>query len=150
MPISGELIAEDHLGLINFDAFFNNVMFHEVAHGLGIKNTVNGKGPVRTALKERAGSLEEGKADILGLYMIQKLSETGELQGANMQSNYVTFLASLFRSIRFGGASAHGRANIAAFNFLLENGAIARESATGRYQVDFPKCQAWMRAIAAQ
>jgi len=150
MPIAGELIAEDQLGLINFDAFFNNVMFHEVAHGLGIKNTVNGKGPVRTALKERAGSLEEGKADILGLYMIQKLSETGELQGANMQSNYVTFLASLFRSIRFGGASAHGRANIAAFNFLREQGAFARDSATGRYHVDFPKFQAGMSALAAK
>jgi hypothetical protein len=150
MPIAGELIAKDQLPLVNFDAFFNNVMFHEVAHGLGIKNTVNGKGSVRTALKERAGSLEEGKADILGLYMIQKLSESGELQGANMQSNYVTFLASLFRSIRFGGASAHGRANIAAFNFLLEQGAFARDSATGTYRVDFPKFQAGMNALAAK
>jgi hypothetical protein len=149
MPIAGELIAKDQLPLINFDAFFNNVMFHEVAHGLGIKNTINGKGAVRAALKERGGSLEEGKADILGLYMIQKLSETGEMQGTNMQSNYVTFLASLFRSIRFGGASAHGRANIAAFNFLLEQGAFARDSATGTYRVDFPKFQAGMNALAA-
>jgi hypothetical protein len=150
MPIARELIADDQLALVNFDAFFNNVMFHEVAHGLGIKNTINGKGAVRTALKERAGALEEGKADILGLYMIQKLSETGELQNANMQSNYVTFLASLFRSIRFGGASAHGRANIAAFNFLLEQGAFARDSSTGKYRVDFPKFQAGMNALAAK
>lgn len=150
MPIAGELIAQDQLSLVNFDAFFNNVMFHEVAHGLGIKNTINGKGPVRTALKERAAALEEGKADILGLYMIQKLSETGEIQGANMQSNYVTFLASLFRSIRFGGASAHGRANIAAFNFLREQGAFARDSASARYRVDFPKFQEGMNALAAK
>ena len=150
MPIAGSLVADDQLSLVNFDAFFNNVMFHEVAHGLGIKNTINNKGAVRTALKERAGALEEGKADILGLYMIQKLSETGEIQGANMQSNYVTFMASLFRSIRFGGASAHGRANIAAFNFLLEQGAFARDSTTGKYRVDFPKFQAGMNALAAK
>jgi len=150
MPIAGELIAQDQLPLVNFDAFFNNVMFHEVAHGLGIKNTVNGKGSVRTALKERAGALEEGKADILGLHMIQELSRSGEIQGANMESSYVTFLASLFRSIRFGGASAHGRANIAAFNFLLEQGAFARDSATGRYRVDFAKFQQGMNALAAK
>jgi hypothetical protein len=150
MPIASELIATEQLPMVNFDAFFNNVMFHEVAHGLGIKNTVNGKGPVRTALKERASALEEGKADILGLYMIQKLSETGELQDANMQSNYVTFLASLFRSIRFGGASAHGRANIAAFNYLLEKGAFARDSATGKYRVDFAKFQTGMNDLAAK
>ncbi len=150
MPIATELIADDQIALINFDAFFNNVMFHEVAHGLGIKNTVNGKGPVRTALKERASALEEGKADILGLYMIQKLNETGEMQGGDMQSNYVTFLASLFRSIRFGGASAHGRANIAAFNFLIEQGAFARDPSTGKYRVDFPKFQSGMNALASK
>jgi hypothetical protein len=150
LPIAGALIADDQLPLVTFDAFFNNVMFHEVAHGLGIKNTVNGKGAVRTALKERASALEEGKADILGLYMIQKLNETGEIENANMQSNYVTFLASLFRSIRFGGASAHGRANIAAFNFLLQQGAFARDSATGKYRVDFPKFQAGMNALASK
>src|SRR5687767_10656719 len=82
--------------------------------------------------------------------MIQKLSETSELQGANMQGNYVTFLAGLFRSIRFGGASAHGRANIAAFNFLLQQGAFARDSATGKYRVDFPKFQAGMNALASR
>jgi len=105
---------------------------------------------VRTALKERASSLEEGKADILGLYMIQKLNETGEMQGTNMQSNYATFLAGLFRSIRFGGASAHGRANIAAFNFLIEQGAFARDSASGKYRVDFAKFQSGMNALASK
>ena len=80
VPIAGELIAEDQQQHINFDAFFANIMFHEVAHGLGIKNTVRGKGTVREALKEQAGALEEGKADILGLYMITKLHQRGELK----------------------------------------------------------------------
>src|SRR5262249_6176678 len=81
-PIADRLIASDQRGHVKFDAFFANVMFHEVAHGLGIKATINGKGTVREALKEQAGALEEGKADILGLYMIAKLREKGELGDA--------------------------------------------------------------------
>ncbi len=148
MPIAQELIDEDQVKLLNFNAFFENTMFHEVAHGLGIKNTINGKGTVRLAIKERYGALEEGKADILGLYMVQKLNEQGELKGEDVRSNYVSFLASLFRSTRFGGADAHGRANIAAFNFLQQMGAFTRDSATGKYRVDFPKFQAGMNALS--
>lgn len=148
MPIAHELIDQDQVKLLNFNAFFENTMFHEVAHGLGIKNTINGKGTVRLAIKERYGALEEGKADILGLYMVQKLNEQGELKGEDVRSNYVSFLASLFRSTRFGGADAHGRANIAAFNFLQQMGAFTRDSATGKYRVDFPKFQAGMNALS--
>ena len=148
MPIAQELIDEDQVKLLNFNAFFENTMFHEVAHGLGIKNTINNKGTVRLAIKERYGALEEGKADILGLYMVQKLNEQGELKGEDVRSNYVSFLASLFRSTRFGGADAHGRANIAAFNFLQQMGAFTRDSATGKYRVDFPKFQAGMNALS--
>ena len=148
MPIAQELIDPEQLALLNFNAFFANTMFHEVAHGLGIKNTINGKGPVRTALKERYGSLEEGKADILGLYMIQKLNEQGELEGEDIRSNYVSFLSSIFRSIRFGGASAHGRANIAAFNYLKEQGAFTRDSATNKYRVDFAKFPTAMNSLS--
>jgi len=147
MPISQELIAADQLPMVTFDAFFGNVMFHEVAHGLGIKNTVNGRGTVREALKERAGSLEEGKADILGLYMVQQLNRQGELRGEDIRSNYVAFLASLFRSIRFGASSAHGRANVAAFNYMQAKGAFTR-GADGKYRVDFPRMEAAMNALA--
>jgi hypothetical protein len=135
LPIARELIAEDQLKHVTFDAFFENVMFHEVAHGLGIKNTVDGKGTVRAALKERAGALEEGKADILGLYMVRELSARGELGAGRIDDNYVTFLASLFRSVRFGASDAHGRANVVAFNFLQDMGAFTRES-SGRYRVN--------------
>jgi hypothetical protein len=134
LPIAGELIATDQLQHVTFDAFFGNVMFHEVAHGLGVKNTINDRGPVRTALRERYSALEEGKADILGLYMIRQLSSQGEMTG-RMEDHYVTFLASLFRSIRFGAASAHGRANVVTFNFLERMGAFTR-GADGRYRVN--------------
>jgi len=147
-PIAQELIDADQLAFLNFNAFFENTMFHEVAHGLGIKNTINGRGTVRTALKERYGAVEEGKADILGLHMVQVLNARGDLPGEDIRGNYVSFLASLFRSTRFGGADAHGRANIAAFNFLQQLGAFTRDSASGRYRVDFPKFQAGMDSLS--
>ena len=140
VPIAQELIVPDQLRHVTFDAFFENVMFHEVAHGLGIKTTVNGRGTVREALKERAGSLEEGKADILGLYMVRQLRSSNELTGGTMEDNLVSFLASIFRSVRFGAGSAHGRANVAAMNFLERRGAFARES-NGKYRVNFARMQ---------
>jgi hypothetical protein len=149
MPIAQELIAKDQLKNVTFDAFFENVMFHEVAHGLGIKNTLDGKGTVRAALKERAGALEEGKADILGLYMVRQLNARGEMGSENIEDNYVTFLASLFRSVRFGAGDAHGRANVVAFNFLQDMGAFTRE-ADGRYRVNFAKMREAADALSRE
>jgi hypothetical protein len=149
MPISRELLVDDQLPRVTFDAFFENVMFHEVAHGLGIKNTIDGKSTVRLALKEKAGALEEGKADILGLYMIRELNAQGEMGKESVEDNYVTFLASLFRSVRFGAGDAHGRANVVAFNFLERAGAFRRE-ANGKYRVDFAKMRAAVDELSKQ
>jgi hypothetical protein len=148
LPIARELIASDQLQHVTFDAFFENVMFHEVAHGLGIKNTINGRGTVREALKERYSSLEEGKADILGLFMVRQLRLQNELTTGRMEDNYISFLASIFRSVRFGAASAHGRANVAALNFLERRGAFTRDAATGRYRVDFDRMREAMDALS--
>jgi hypothetical protein len=149
-PIANELIAKDQRALISFDAFFQNVMFHEVAHGLGIKNTLDGKGTVREAMTDLAGGYEEGKADILGLYMIGKLGQMGELDATKLDDNYVTFLAGIFRSVRFGASDAHGRANMVAFNFLQEQGAFSRDDATGTWRVDFDKMKAGVDALSAK
>lgn len=138
-PIADVLIDESQREHITFDAFFANTMFHEVAHGLGIKNTINGKGSVQTAMLELASSMEEGKADVLGLYMITELHKAGELGDADLRDYYVTFMTSIFRSIRFGAASAHGKANMVRFNFFLDEGAFVRDPESGRYSVDFDK-----------
>lgn len=138
VPIATELIDADQRAHVTFDAFFQNVMFHEVAHGLGIKHTVNGKGTVRQALLDEASALEEGKADILGLYMVEQLRAKGEISGGTLMDNYVTFMASVFRSVRFGAGSAHGRANMLRFNFFMQAGAFRRDS-TGTYRVDADK-----------
>ncbi len=136
LPISDTLIDEAQRKHVTFDAFFSNVMFHEVAHGLGIKNTINGKGTVREALLDVASSMEEGKADVLGLYMVIELLKAGELGEADIMDYYVTFMAGIFRSIRFGAASAHGKANMVRFNFFEEQGAFVRDPELGTYRVD--------------
>ena len=139
VPISNVLISEDQRKYIDFDAFFENTMFHEVAHGLGVDYTVNGKGEVREALKDTYSAIEEGKADILGLYIVTKLAEAGELGDKDLMTNYVTFLAGIFRSVRFGASSAHGIANMIRFYYFQEAGAFSRDEATGTYSVNFDK-----------
>jgi hypothetical protein len=148
VPIAEQLIVEDQRQHVTFDAFFANTMFHEVAHGLGIKNTIDGQGTVRKALQEQASALEEGKADVLGLYMVTKLHEKGELGDSALEDNYVTFISSIFRSIRFGTASAHGRANLVRFNFFSEMGAFSRDEPSGMYRVDFEKLSQAMDALS--
>ena len=138
VPISEQLIVPEQRKNITFDAFFANTMFHEVAHGLGVKNTINNKGTVREALKEHSGALEEGKADVLGIYMITKLHDKGELKEAELMDYYVTFLASIFRSVRFGASSAHGKANMVRFNYFKDMGAFTQNE-EGLYKVDMPK-----------
>ena len=145
VPIADVLIAEDQREHVTFDAFFGNTMFHEVAHGLGIKNTVTGSGTVRESLRDHYSAIEEGKADILGLYMVTKLQEEGELD-VDLIDNYVTFLAGIFRSVRFGGASAHGRANMVRFNYFAEHGAFQRGE-DGTYRVNVDSMQAAMNSL---
>ena len=149
LPIARQLIAEDQLKHVTFDAFFEDVMFHEVAHGLGIKKTIDGKGTVDEALKDYASSFEEGKADILGLYMIDALSQKGELDKAKLMDNYVTFLAGILRSVRFGASDAHGKANMLRFNYFADAGAFSRD-ADGRYRVDLDKMRAAMNSLSAK
>jgi hypothetical protein len=136
VPISEALIAEDQRQHVTFDAFFANTMFHEVAHGLGIKNTLTGEGTVREALREHASSIEEGKADVLGIYMVTELLERGEITEGVLEDYYVTFLAGIFRSVRFGASSAHGRANMVRFSYFEEHGAFSRDDVAGTYRVD--------------
>ncbi|MDO6427831.1 Zn-dependent hydrolase [Thalassotalea sp. 1_MG-2023] len=137
-PIAEVLIVPEQRKHVTFTAFFANTMFHEVAHGLGIKNTINNKGTVRQALKEHASALEEGKADILGLYMVRQLLEKKVITEGELEDYYTTFLAGIFRSVRFGASSAHGKANMVRFNYFAEQGAFTRNE-KGLYQVNYQK-----------
>ncbi|HOP22979.1 MAG TPA: Zn-dependent hydrolase [Gammaproteobacteria bacterium] len=148
VPISEVLVAPEQRKHITFDAFFGNTMFHEVAHGLGIKNTINGKGTVRTALKQHASAQEEGKADILGLYMVEKLYEMGEITEGEVMDNYVTFMAGIFRSVRFGSSSAHGVANMLRFNYFAEQQAFNFDEESGYYSVNPEKMSQAIQSLS--
>jgi Peptidase family M49 len=148
LPISDVLIDSSQRQHVTFNAFFENTMFHEVAHGLGIKNTLEGP-TVRHALQEHFSPLEEGKADILGLYMVTYLRKKGVLTEGELMNNYVTFMAGIFRSVRFGAASAHGQANMVRFNFFNEHGAFIRDESTGTYSVDADKMRLAMNDLSA-
>ena len=149
LPIADVLVHPDQRRHVTFDAFFANTMFHEVAHGLGIKHTINGKGTVREALLEQFSALEEGKADILGLYMVTALRERGEIDAGELMDNYVTFLAGIFRSVRFGASSAHGKANMLRFNYFAEQGAFVRDTASGTYRVVPERMAEAVRTLSA-
>lgn len=150
VPIAGLVIDESQLSHVKFDAFFENVTFHEVGHGLGIKNTVNGSSTVREALKEQYSAIEEAKADIMGLYLVAKLYEKGEISSGELMDNFVTFTAGIFRSCRFGASDAHGKANMLIFNFFEDAGAFTRNPETGKYTVKFDKTYDAMIALVEQ
>lgn len=147
VPISEQLIVPEQRKHITFDAFFANTMFHEVAHGLGIKNTITNKGTVRQSLQEHASALEEGKADILGLYMVEQLLKKGEITDGTLEDYYITFMAGIFRSVRFGASSAHGKANMIRFNFFAEEGAFSK-NADGLYSVNMEKMSLAMAKLS--
>ena len=150
VPISEVLIAEDQRRHITFESFFGNTMFHEVAHGLGIKNTLDGSDTVRHAMKDHASALEEGKADILGLYMVQRLREKGEITEGQLMDDYVTFMAGIFRSVRFGASSAHGKANMIRFNFFEQAGAFSRDEASGTYRINLPEFEQAVKDLSSR
>jgi hypothetical protein len=148
MPISKILIDPAQQSNIKFDAFFSNVMFHEVAHGLGVKNLVSDQSKtVREALGATYSAVEECKADVLGLYMVTQLFQKGELTGS-LDDYYVTFVASVFRSVRFGAASAHGKANMITFNTLLNSGCIV--SGNKGYTINVTAMKSVIEKLAAE
>lgn len=147
-PIADELVDTAQRKHITFEAFFANTMFHEVAHGLGIKNLVNGEGTVREALQETYSALEEGKADVLGLYMVTQMFDQGVLTEGSLEDYYVTFMTSIFRSVRFGASSAHGQANMIRYNYFLEQDAFERNEETGRYRVHMDKMKTAMDQLS--
>ncbi len=149
LPISNVLIAEEQREHVTFEAFFENTMFHEVAHGLGLNQTIHGKGTVRSALKEQYSAMEEGKADILSLHLITQMVEDGLLKENDLMDHYVTFMASIFRSIRFGAASSHGKANMIRFYYFQEAGAFSRDPVNGTYRINFDRMQDAIKSLGS-
>ncbi len=150
IPISESLIAEDQLKHVKAKAFFENTMFYEVGSALGIKNTINGKGSVRDALKEQHNVISECKNDILSLFFVTKLYEMGQMNGSDLMDNYVTYMADVFRSVRFGISNDQGVANMIRFYYFEEMGAFYRDKKSGKYHIDFDKMRKAMLKFAEE
>ncbi|MEW5806175.1 MAG: peptidase [Acidobacteriota bacterium] len=151
MPISKIVLGEDQRKYVNFNAYFNDVLQHELAHGLGpgfITLPDGTKTEVGQALKEQYSAIEEAKADIVGLLDTQYLIDKGEFPKELEKETYATFLAGIFRAIRFGIGEAHGRANILEFNYILEKGGIKHDPNSEKVGIDFGKIKESVRALA--
>lgn len=140
LPIGQTLMVPEQQQYLSPEAFFWNVTFHEVAHGLGVKQTVNGKGTVDEAMGSEKTTWEEAKADILGLFMVNTLVDMGEITDITKEQAITTFIGGIVRSVRFGFASSHGKANMMCYNYLQNNGAFTRNE-EGLYVIDYVKAQ---------
>lgn len=148
MPIGQLIVTPEQQKYLNFDAFFWNVTFHEVVHGLGVKQTINTNESVDAVMGTEKTSWEEAKADILGLFMVTKLIEMGEITNITAEDAIATYIAGILRSVRFGAASSHGKANMMCFNYMEKAGAFSRD-AKGQYVIDFGKAKEAMNGWAA-
>jgi hypothetical protein len=140
VPISRVALAPADQARVSFDAFFTHILMHELMHGLGPHNISPGgrTTTVRQELKETYSAIEEAKADVSGLWALKQLSDAGHVQKAIADSMYTTFLASSFRSIRFGINEAHGRGIAIQLNYFLDAGAY-KVMPDGTFTVDTPK-----------
>lgn len=149
-PIGEVIMDDEQKSNINFDAFFENTMFYEVGNFLGPKKTINNKGKVSKALKEHYFVFEELKSDALSLFLITKLYQTNIFSDKAILDNYVTYMADIFRSIRFGVTNPQARANTMRFYYFMEAGAFTRNAETGRYKIDFDKMEVAVKELVKE
>ncbi len=152
MPISKIAIAPDEQALIAFEPFFTHILAHELMHGLGPHTiAVAGKQTtVRQAMKELSSAFEEAKADISGLWMLQYLIDKGVVDKPFEKQMYATFLASAFRTVRFGLNEAHGKGIALQFNYLVDEGAFVHDAVSGTFSVNFEKIKPAVTKLTAE
>jgi hypothetical protein len=152
VPLSKVVIDPSQRSQIAFDAFFTHILAHELMHGLGPHNIkVGGRDTnVRKELKELYSAIEEAKADITGLWALQYLIDKGSVDSAMERDLYTTYLASSFRSVRFGINEAHGKGQALQFNYLLDEGAIKVDEAAGTYSIDTSKIKNAVRKLTSE
>lgn len=152
LPISKVTLDRAQLKDVSFNAFFTHILAHELMHGLGPHNIkVDGKeSTVRGQLKERYSAIEEAKADITGLWALQHLIDKGMLERRLEGEMYTTFLASMFRSVRFGITEAHGRGVALQFNYLMDEGGVKYNEAIERFQIDPTRIKEAVRKLTGE
>lgn len=149
VPISRRVLTDEFHSYVDGDAFFTNTLLHELAHPLGL-NYVKGKNgvTVREALKENYSAIEEAKADIVGLFNVDFYVRRGVLSPELEAKSYVTFLASIFRAVRFGATEAHAKANMIEFNYLVKEKAVIFDEKSGRYGANLTRMKTAIKKLA--
>jgi hypothetical protein len=152
LPIAMRLLRADQAALASADGYLATTMMHEISHGLGpaFARTAGGKRDVREAIGPAYSGLEEAKADVVGLYGLKWLADRGDVPKEKVNGYYASEVAGIFRTVRFGVAEAHGRAEIMEFNFYVDRGVIARDPASGRYAIDFDRMPEAVAALAKE
>ena len=149
IPISREVLTVAQQRNIAFDSFFTHILMHELMHGLGPHNiTVDGQATtVRLQLKDKYSSIEEAKADVTGLWALQFLIDKGVIDKQMQRTLYTTYLASMFRSVRFGLTESHARGVAMQFNYFTDEGAIKFDERTNKFSVDNAKIKEAVRKL---
>ena len=152
LPIGLMLMRPDQARLASTDGYLSMVVMHELSHGIGpaFARTSKGKVAITEAIGPTYSALEEAKADIVGMYALNWLMDHGNLPKSRANEFYSSYVAGIFRSVRFGVAEAHGRGEMMEFNYLTEKGAITRDASTGRYTIDYAKMPGSIASLAKE
>lgn len=147
-PISGLVIDEKQRKHVNFNSFFMNTIFYEISNSLGVSNTINNNGSVKEALKEHHNVMTELKNDVLRMYLLNQVHDMRQLEGIDMLQAYVTYMADVFRSIRFGVTDAQGVANMIRFYYFQEQEAFTYNAGSGTYKINDYKMKKAIESLA--
>ncbi|HEX6908440.1 MAG TPA: Zn-dependent hydrolase [Terriglobales bacterium] len=152
LPVAKRVMRPDQAAKVTGEGYLAGTLLHEISHGLGpaFARTSAGKADIREAIGPAYSELEEAKADAVGMFGLKWLVDHGALPKSRLQEYYASYVGGLFRTVRFGTGEAHGRAEMMEFNYLTEQKAVTRDSATGRYAIDFAKMPAAVEALAKE
>src|SRR6266851_2866638 len=152
LPIGKLLMREDQANLASMNGYMAAVLMHEICHGLGptFARTSSGQMDIRAAIGPTYAGLEEAKADMVGLFGLDFLMDKGVMPKELAPEVYASHVAGIFRTVRFGVAEAHGRAEMMEFNYLSEQGAITRDAKTGKYVIDYEKMPTAIASLAKE
>jgi hypothetical protein len=153
VPIARRVLSPDDAAAVSFFAYFNETILHEISHALGLNYITlpdGTKTTVNKALKDLQSCIEEAKADVVGVYNVPLLMEKGWIPADKAREVYTTYLAGMFRAMRFGVTEAHGLGTLIQFNYLREKGAFVHDPETGTFRVDFDRIRDAVADLAAR
>jgi hypothetical protein len=152
LPIARRLMREDQAARASADGYLASTLMHEIAHGLGpaFARTASGRRDIREAIGPAYSGLEEAKADVTGMFGLKWLVDHEALPRERLEEYYASYVAGIFRTVRFGTAEAHGRAEMMEFNYLAEQGVIRWEADSGRYAIDYARMPGAIERLARE